>query len=389
MKITVIGAGYVGLSNAVLLSDKNKVVLAEINPKKIALLRAGKSPIFDPLLQENLSQRLHNISLTNELEKEAIDSDFVVICTPTNFVEKTDSFDTSTIDENLSTLDRINFKGSIIVRATVPIGYTNSKQKEFKNLSISFFPEFLREGKALYDNFFPSRIVCGSSDVKAKIFLDLLAKSAKKTDVEQFITTPTEAESIKLFSNTFLAMRIAFFNELDTFAIQNELDTKSIIEGVSADSRIGGHYNNPSFGYGGYCLPKDTRQLLSNFKDIPQDLIRATIGSNKKRKDFIIDTICDSKPSVVGIYRLIMKKDSDNWRESSIVSILEGLQVRGLELIIFEPLFSCKTFLGIELVTSFDSFCSRADLIMANRESSDLVHVKCKVFSRDIFGTDA
>ena len=388
MKVAVAGAGYVGFSNAVLLAQKNEVVIKEIDPDKVDLINKGISPIGDEHVTEFLRDAASNIKATLNPEEAYAGACFVVIATPTDYNPITNYFDTSAVEDVIKEVVHINPRAVVVIRSTVPIGYTEELRSRFNDLEIIFVPEFLREGKAIYDSFFPSRIVIGGDSESAREFANMLIDGAKKEDVPVLFTKPTEAESIKLFSNTYLAMRVAFFNELDTFAESHGLNTRDIIEGVCLDPRIGMHYNNPSFGYGGYCLPKDTKQLLANYmaKGIPHYLIKATIESNIARKFFIAHQILNEEPNVVGVYRLTMKSGSDNFRESAVIDIIEYLKARGVEVVIYEPLISDKSFLGFEIVGDLDELFDRSDLIIANRYSSELESVQHKVYTRDLFG---
>ena len=384
MRISVIGAGYVGLSNALLLSKLNTVNLIDINEEKILCLKSKKSPINDPLIKKYLAKK--NLSINFNTKIENLDStDIVLVATPTNFNSRKKNFDTASIEQVLDELKRKKFSKLVVIRSTVPIGFTEKMQKEFTKFDIAFFPEFLREGCALKDNLYPTRIICGSKSKAAKKFLHTLKNCAIKKNIDMKITNPSEAEAIKLFSNTYLAMRISFFNELDTFAISKNLDSKNIIEGVSLDPRIGNFYNNPSFGYGGYCLPKDTRQLKQNYLDIPQKLINGTIQSNKFRKDFIVSKILETGISEIGIYRLSMKAGSDNWRESAVIDVMKKLKKNGKKIFIYEPLISAETFMGNKVVNNLKNFKQYSKLILANRLDEKIESTKKILFTRDIF----
>ena len=385
MNITIIGAGYVGLSNAILLAKNNKVRLIDINKEKISLLKNKKSPITDSLIQRYLSKKKLSLTFDTEINNNLLSSKAVLIATPTNFDPKTKSFDTFSIEDILKKLKKNNFSKLVVIRSTVPVGFTEKMQKKYPNIDIAFFPEFLREGEALRDSLYPSRIICGSSSKKARLFLKLLKESAIKKNIQIQITSPSEAEAIKLFSNMYLAMRISFFNELDSFSLSNNLSTKKIIKGVSLDPRIGNYYNNPSFGYGGYCLPKDTLQLRQNFQDIPQKLIQATIQSNILRKKFIVDEILKQNANIIGIYRLSMKAGSDNWRESSIIDIIKSLKRKGKKILIYEPMLSRKTFMGVLVENDVKAFKNKSNLIVANRYENELSDKNEVVFTRDIF----
>lgn len=384
MKISVVGAGYVGLSNAILLAKNNDVKLFDIDNEKINLLKNKKSPIKDTLIEKYLSKKTLSLSFDNKLG--ALNkTEAVLIATPTNFDTKKNSFDTSSIEWILSKLREKKYSKLVIIRSTVPIGFTDRMQKKFSDLDISFFPEFLREGQALKDSLYPSRIICGSNTKKGRDFLKVLEKSSIKPKAKSQITSPSEAEAIKLFSNTFLAMRISFFNELDSFATSKNLSSKNIIEGVSSDSRIGNYYNNPSFGYGGYCLPKDTQQLEQNFGKIPQKLISGAIQSNALRKRFILNEILNKKVNKIGIYRLSMKAGSDNWREAAVLDIIKGLKKEAKQVMIFEPMIKTKTFMGFRIENDLAKFKKESKLIISNRIDKDIEDKADILFTRDIF----
>ena len=385
MKITILGAGYVGLSNAILLAKNNQVTLIDVDKEKISLLKKKKSPIRDTLIQRYLSKKKLSLTFDTEMNDNLFSSKTILVATPTNFNSKTKSFDTSSIEGILKKLKKNNFSKLVVIRSTVPVGFTEKMQKKYPNLDIAFFPEFLREGEALRDSLYPSRIICGSKSKRAIFFLNLLKESAIKKNIKTQITSSPEAEAIKLFSNMYLAMRISFFNELDSFSLSKNLNSKEIINGLSSDPRIGTHYNNPSFGYGGYCLPKDTQQLRQSFKDIPQKLIHATIQSNLLRKKFIVNEILNRKVKTVGIYRLSMKAGSDNWRESAVIDIIKFLKKEGKEMLIYEPLFTRNTFMGITVENNLKCFKSESELIIANRFEQDLNDKKEILFTRDIF----
>ena len=385
MNITILGAGYVGLSNAILLAKNNQVTLVDIDKEKISLLKKKKSPIRDSLIQRYLSKKNLSLTFDTQISNNLSKSKAVLIATPTNFDPKTKSFDTVSIEDILKRLKKNKFSKLVVIRSTVPVGFTEKMQKKYPNIDIAFFPEFLREGDALRDSLYPSRIICGSKTNKARFFLNLLKDSAIKKNIQTQITSSSEAEAIKLFSNMYLAMRIAFFNELDSFSLSKNLNSKEIIDGLSSDPRIGNYYNNPSFGYGGYCLPKDTQQLRQNFKDIPQKLIQATIQSNHLRKKFIVNEILKRKPKIIGIYRLSMKTGSDNWRESAIIDIIKSLKRKKNQLIIYEPLLSKKTFMGISIEKDLEKFKNKSKLIVANRFDIALGNNDEILFTRDIF----
>ena len=388
MKITVVGMGYVGLSNAVMLSQNNEVSVLEIDANKVTLLNERKSPIQDDLISRYLQEKSLKISATTDSNIAFTASSFIIICTPTNFIESINSFCTSSIDEVTDSINRIGFNGLVVIRSTVPIGYTKKLQAKYPELSIAFFPEFLREGSALKDSLNPSRIICGSSAKLARDFIQLLLDAGTSKDVPTLLTEPDEAEAIKLFSNAYLAMRVAFFNELDTFAFTKELNAKDLINGVSMDPRIGNFYNNPSFGYGGYCLPKDIRQLVSSFDEIPQEIIKATVESNKTRKHFISNYLKNHSAKKIGIYKLAMKHGSDNWRETALIDIIELLKKTKKQIFIYEPNFHSKIFMGIEVTDNFDDFIEQINIVIANRISDQLTTINREVFTRDVFNTN-
>jgi len=384
MKIAVIGMGYVGLANAVMLSIKNEVCILEISSEKVDLFNRGISPIQDQLIDHYLRNKKLRISASTDAKEVYKNADFVIICTPTDFISKKNTFDTASIEEIVSTLSLANFKGLIVIKSTVPIGFTATISKRYKNLKIAFFPEFLREGSALQDCLEPSRLICGSREKTAINFLELLKECCKSNEIESLITDSTEAEAIKLFSNSYLAMRVAFFNELDTFAISKSLNAEDIIKGISLDQRIGNHYNNPSFGYGGYCLPKDIKQLSANFESTPHDLLKGVISSNKKRKVHLSQLLINSPARVIGIYKLAMKAGSDNYRESAIIALIKELKPKK-EVIIFDNSVPGKTFMGLKIFRNINDFFSSSELIIANRYEEKLSNVKQKLFTRDVF----
>lgn len=387
-KIAVIGLGYVGLSNAVLLSVKNEVVAVDINKKRVDLVNKRISPIQDQEIEEYFLNKKLNLIATTNLEEALSNCDFVVIATPTDYDPKKNYFDTSSVDVTIEKINEFNIGATVIIKSTIPVGYTLELSRRFPNLEIIFSPEFLREGRALFDNLYPSRIVVGSNSENAKTFASLLKVGAIKEEIPILHTGPTEAEAIKLFSNTYLAMRVAFFNELDTYAEVRSLDTKQIIRGVCLDPRIGDHYNNPSFGYGGYCLPKDTKQLLANYKDVPQNIMSAIVDANRTRKDHIADMIIAKKPKIVGIYRLVMKNNSDNFRASSIQGVMKRIKAKGIEVVVFEPALDEEQFFGSKVMKDIDDFFNKSDVIVANRRYKELERVSEKVYTRDIFNRD-
>ena len=394
MTIAVAGTGYVGLSNSILLSQHNKVYAVDIVQEKVDLINSKKSPIVDKEISEYLAEKTLNLEATTDSEKAYKNADFVIISTPTNYDETKNFFDTSSVEAVIDLVQKYNKEAVVIVKSTVPVGYNDMLLEKYPDMNILFSPEFLREGHALYDNLYPSRIVVSYPKTKpflkekAVSFSELLKQGAIKTDIPVLITTCTEAEAIKLFANTYLALRVAYFNELDTYAEVRGLDTASIIKGVCLDPRIGDFYNNPSFGYGGYCLPKDTKQLLANYKDVPNNLIQAIVESNTTRKDFIADQIISRKPKTVGVYRLTMKANSDNFRQSSIQGVMKRIKAKGIKVVIYEPTYKQEDFFNSKVIRDFEEFKQMSDVIIANRMTDDLLSVKEKVYTRDLYSRD-
>jgi UDPglucose 6-dehydrogenase len=389
LKITIVGAGFVGVSNGILLAKSEEVVCLDVNQTKVDSLNKKYWPSSELVLNDHLQQDGLNLSATTDKESAYLNADYVIIATPTDYDEKTNYFDTSSVDKTILDVLRLNENATIVIKSTVPVGYTRQIKKKLSAQNILFSPEFLREDKALYDNLYPSRIVVGERSARGLEFANLLKKNALKKDIPLVLTESTEAEAIKLFANTYLAMRVAYFNELDTYASMHDLDPRDIVDGVCLDPRIGSSYNNPSFGYGGYCLPKDSKQLLANYRDVPQVLIGAIVESNATRKDFIAEDIIKKNPKVVGIYRLTMKAGSGNFRSSSVQGIMKRLKAKGIEVIIYEPLLDTEHFFNSELIGNLDIFKAKAEIIVANRISDDLNDVSSKVYSRDLFGGDS
>lgn len=387
MKITIVGLGYVGLSNAALLAQNNKVVALDVSREKVDLVNARVSPIADADLSEILANGKLDLAATTDSGAAYRDAEIVIVATPTDYDPETNFFDTSSVESVIAAALGANPAVTVVIRSTIPVGFVARMREQHKTDAILFAPEFLREGQALYDNLYPSRIVVGDQSGRGETFARLLLEGARKSDVPVLLTGPSEAEAIKLFANTYLAMRVAFFNELDSYAIGHNIDARQIIDGVGLDPRIGDQYNNPSFGYGGYCLPKDTRQMLANYADIPQSLIGAIVEANTKRKDFLAATIMARNPRRIGIYRLVMKADSDNFRQSSVQGIMKRLSAQGVGMLVYEPSLGEKTFLGASVVTDLSAFKAECDVIVANRLTDDLTDVMDKVFTRDLFGT--
>ena len=387
-KIVVVGLGYVGLSNAALLAQNNEVIGVDVCQQKVDALNVRRSPIIDAELSQYLVEKDLNLSASTDLKSSIVGADYVIVSTPTNYDERTNFFDTSSVEAVIAQVTESEPNACIVVKSTIPVGFVDDIRQRLQTDAIIFSPEFLREGRALFDNLHPSRIIVGEKSARAEIFANLLARAALKADIDFVFTGTREAEAIKLFSNTYLAMRVAFFNELDSYALAGDMSSRDIIAGVSLDPRIGDYYNNPSFGYGGYCLPKDTKQLLANYDAVPQNIIRAIVDANSTRKDFLADVIIKQRPKTVGIYRLVMKAGSDNFRQSAIQGIMKRIKAKGIEIIVYEPTLNRSHYFNSRVEADFCQFKSEADLILANRMTPELVEVSNKIFTRDLFGDD-